>query len=149
MKTVFLLSFIFLTNISICFSQINNDTLKEIFSSKSFTLEEEYIGDWGGYIQTFNFTTENNKVRVKCKNLKLLKNEKELDVYVSLDDIKNLEKFFTDCYLRITNSKNISTEHIFYKFSNQNLSFKIDDKFTMECNENFKVWKEMLLLKME
>jgi hypothetical protein len=148
-KIGLLLLIIFSTSISFCYSQTGNDTLKQILSSKTFSLEEEYIGDWGGYIHIFNFSTENNTVQVKCKNPKLIKNEKELDVLLSLNDIKKLENIFTDCYAKILNTKNASTEHIFYKFKNKEFTYIIDDKFTMECNEIFKAWKEMLLIKTE
>ncbi len=148
-KKIGLLLILFSTSISYCSAQTNNDTLKQILSSITFSLEEEYIGDWGGYIHICNFSKENNMVRVKCKNHTLLKNEKELDVLLSINDIKNLENIFNDCYTKILNSKNGSTEHILYKFKNKELTYIIDDKFTMECHEVFKAWKEMLIIKME
>lgn len=133
----------------ISFSQLENDTLKQILSSKSFTLEEEYIGDWGGYTHLFSFSVEGNYVKIICNNPELLKNEKKLIVKLPLSDLNNLENIFINCSEKIKTTKNKSTEHIFYKFKSGNLSFIIDDRFTMECNEDFKAWKEMLLVKNE
>ncbi|MBI5539208.1 MAG: hypothetical protein HY951_04065 [Bacteroidia bacterium] len=133
----------------ITFSQVNKDSLKQILSSKSFTLEEEYIGDWGGYTHLFNFSVEGNYVTIFCKNPELLKNGKNLNVKLPISEINNLENIFINCSEKIKTTNNKSTERIFYKFKNSNITLIIDDRFTMECNEDFKAWKEMLLIKNE
>lgn len=126
------------------FSQSVNDTIKAIFSSKSFSLEEEYIGDWGGYIHHFDFSVNQNNVSVTWENPELLKNGKKLVVLISNNEFKTLESIFINGTTKIISSKLLSTEHILYKFKTQNLSFTYDDKFTMTCYEEFKAWKKML-----
>lgn len=150
MKYIRFLIFILITSsLSNGYSQINNDTLKQILSSNSFTIEEEYIGDWGGHFQTFIFKKENNMLRIKCKNPNpMINTEKELDTLVSINVLKNLEEIFLNCSERIKTSKNGSTEHIIYKFKNKNSTYIIDDKFTMECHADFKAWKELIVLGM-
>lgn len=149
LKTVFnrfLITILFVISFSICFSQENIDTLKRIFSSKAFTLEEEYIGDWGGYLHSFTFSADNNNLRIKWENPELLKNPRELNVILPLVKLKNLEKIFTDGSSKINTSQKGSTEHIIYKFKNKEITYIIDDKFSMVFNDDFKAWKEMLLL---
>lgn len=144
----FLILFLFSSSISLCYSQVNYDSLKQILSSKSFTIEEEYIGDWGGHSQIYIFKTEGDKLRIKCDNPDpMSRSEKGLDTLVSLNTLKNLENIFLKCSDRIKTSKNSSTEHIIYKFSNANSTYIIDDKFTMACNEDFKAWKEMFIIR--
>ena len=126
------------------FSQSVNDTIKAIFSSKSFSLEEEYIGDWGGYIHHFDFSVNQKNVSVTWENHELLKNGKKLVVLISIEELKNLESIFINGATKIVSSKLLSTEHIIYKFKTQSLSFTFDDKFTMTCYEEFKAWKKML-----
>ena len=140
--TRFILLFLITISYTYCYSQVNNDSLIQILTSKTFTIEEEYIGDWGGHLQIFIFKIEDNNVRVKCKNVEPLDNTKELDTLLSINVLKNLEKIFIDCTTKIKTSKNVSTEHILYKFKNENISYIIDDKYTMECNDTFKEWKK-------
>jgi hypothetical protein len=140
------LSVLFFTTFTICYSQSNNDTLKQIFFSKTFSLIEDYSGDWGGYCHTFIFTVKGNNIRIQWENPELLKNGKKLDVLLPLSVLDTLQHIFLNCSQRILTSKNSSTEHILYKFKNNNLTYTIDDRFTMECNRDFKNWKEMLLI---
>ena len=140
------LSILFAISLSLCFSQENNDSMKVILSSKNFTLEEEYMGDWGGHLHTFTFTVQGKDLRIQWKNPKLLKNGKKLDVLLPISELDNFGKIFTNCSAKIKTSKKRSTEHILYKFKNENLTYIIDDRFTMECNVDFNSWKEMLLL---
>lgn len=56
-----------------------------------------------------------------------------------------MKNIFTGCNEAIKTSKKGSTEHILYKLSNKNKSYVIDDKFTMECYDDFRMWKEKLL----
>jgi hypothetical protein len=143
------LSVIFAVSVTLCFSQERNDSIERILSSKNFTLEEEYIGDWGGYINKFSFILKGKDLLINWKNPQQLKNGKDLDVLLSISELDNFGKIFTNCSAKIKTSKNTSTEHILYKFQNEDLTFIIDDRFTMECNEDFKAWKEMLLSKGE
>jgi len=140
----FIISVLFTFSFSYCFSQDSNDTLKTILASKSFTLEEAYMGDWGGYLQTFSFKIDGNNVRLKCKYTESAEKYKELDTLLSFSALKKLDKVFSDCSAKIKTEKNKSTEHIIYKFKNDTLTFIIDDRFTMACNENFKAWKKLL-----
>lgn len=140
------LSVLFAVSLATCYSQTNNDTLKQVFSSKTFTLIEDYTGDWGEHWHTFTFTVKGNDIRIQWKNPELLKNGKDLDVLLPMSALNNLENIFINCYQRILASKKGSTEHILYKFKNENLTYIIDDRFTMECNDDFKAWKEMLML---
>jgi arginyl-tRNA synthetase len=145
----FLVLVLFTSSVSLCYSQVNNDSLKQILSSKSFTIEEEYIGDWGSHFQTFLFKIEGNMVKIKSKNPDPMKStEKESDMLISINMLKKIEDLFIKCSERIKTSKNISTEHIIYKFKNENITYIIDDKFTMECYKDFKTLKETLFIGM-
>ena len=124
------------------FSQSVNDTIKAIFSSKSFSLEEEYIGDWGGYIHHFDFSVYPKNVSVTWENPELLKNGKKLVVLISFEELKTLESIFINGNTKILTSKHLSTEHILYKFKTQNLSFSFDDKFTMTVTKSLKLGKK-------
>jgi len=147
MKTIqFVITILFVCFYSLCYSQTNNDSLKQILSSKSFTLIEDYNGDWGDYLDTFTFTVQQKKIKIHWKNPEHLKNGKDLDILFPISELKNLEKIFLDCLIRIKTTDNKSTEHIIYKFNNENQKSIIDDKFTMECHKEFKLWKEILLL---
>ncbi|MFH2141027.1 MAG: hypothetical protein ABIJ97_01295 [Bacteroidota bacterium] len=144
------LSILFATSFANCYSQTSNDSLKQILSSKSFTIEEEYIGDWGGHSQKYIFKIEDNKLRIRCKNPDPMRStEKKLDTLVSINVLKNIEEIFINCTERIKTSKNVSTEHIIYKFTNKNITYIIDDRFSMECNDDFKAWKEALIAEWE
>jgi len=137
---------LFATSFSNCYSQTSNDSLKQVSSSKTFTLVEDYTGDWGGHLHTFAFTIKGNDIRIQWENPELVKNGKDLDVLLPVSVLNNLENIFINCSQRIMTSKKGSTEHILYKFKNDKLTYIIDDRFTMECNDDFKAWKEMLLL---
>jgi hypothetical protein len=129
--------------------QGNNYSIKEILTSKNFTLEEDYVGDWGGHLHTFTFTVHGKDLRIQWKNPELLKNGKDLDVLLPMSVLDTLENIFIKCSERIKTSKNGSTEHIIYKFTNKNITYIIDDRFSMECNDDFKAWKEALLSEWE
>lgn len=137
---------LFATSFASCYSQTNNDSLKEVFSSKAFTLVEDYAGDWGGYWHTFTFTEMDNNISIQWKAPEFLKSGKDLDVLLPMSVLNDLKKIFINCSQRIMTSKKESTEHILYRFKNKNLTYIIDDRFTMECYNEFKAWKEMLLL---
>jgi len=139
------LSILFATSFANCYSQTSNDSLKQVFSSKTFTLVEDYTGDWGGHLHTFIFTVKGNDVRIQWGNPELLKNGKDLDALFPMSVLDALKNIFLNCSQRIFISKNKSTEHIIYKLSNKNSTYTIDDRFTMECNDDFKAWKEELL----
>ncbi len=138
-----------------CFSQENKplldlsesktDTLRLIFSSDSFSLEEEYIGDWGGYLFKLVFTKMENSIRVEWEHSDQLKNGKELDLLLPIAELNSLESIFVDCSHKLKDSKKMSTEHILYTFKNKNYTYIIDDHFTMECHDDFKAWKNRAL----
>ncbi len=119
------------------------DSLKQIFSAKSFTLIEAYTGDWGGHTHTIKFNVQGNKIRIQCEN----RNNFKTDTLLSKSALSSLENIFITCSKSITTSKNKSTEHIVYKFKSKDFTYIIDDKFTMECNGEFKAWKETYLPK--
>ncbi len=107
---------------------------------------EDYSGDWGSYSHTFNFTK-----RDTCEEVLWLdpefpdgENVRQLKIFLSSKDFIQLEKFFIGCYNKTHNSKEKSTEHSKYIFKNKELTFTIDDKSTMLCLDDFKVWKENL-----
>lgn len=129
-----------------CYSQVKNDSLKQMLSSKTFTLIEDYSGDKMGYWHTFTFTVQGEKLLIHWKNPALLKNGKDLDVLLPISELENLEMLFTNCSEKIKSSKIKSTEHTLYNFKNEKIALVIDDKYTTECKEDFKAWKEMLLL---
>ena len=139
------LSVLFVISFTNCFSQLNNDTLKQVFSSNIFTLDEDYTGDWGGYWLTFTFTVKGNEIRIQWKNPELLKNGKDMDILLPISVLNNLENIFSNCFQKIMISKNGSTEHILYKFKNKNITYVIDDRYTMVCYDDFKAWKEMII----
>ena len=130
-----------------CYCQNNNDSLKLIFSSDEFSIEENYIGDWGGHVNNFTIQRKTDKIRVIWKNPEMLNNGKDLDVYITGPELKSLEKIFLKCSDRIVRSDDKSTEHIIYSFRTGKTCYVIDDHFTMECHEEFRAWKEMLEIK--
>lgn len=144
-----LIGFLLTVSVTACYSQVNNDTLKQILSSKTFTLVEDYTGDWGGYIYNFTFTVQDKSVRIFWDNPERLKNGQNLDLVVPISKLDSLKDIFVNCNERIKTSKSGSTEHIVYTFKSKGNSYKIDDKFTMECYEDFKMWKEVLLAEWE
>ncbi|MBI3502363.1 MAG: hypothetical protein HY063_11270 [Bacteroidetes bacterium] len=137
----FLLSFLFVYSHG--FSQ--NDTLKKIFK-QSFSLTEEYRGDWGGYTHTFIFTKQDTTEEILWKDPDFPDGEmpRELKIILPLDGMKKLEKLFTGCASKIKSSDRKSTEHIKYIFKSKELTYTIDDNFTMLCNDDFKEWKQNL-----
>lgn len=143
----FVLSYLFITSLSYCFSQNNNDSINTILSSATFTLEEEYIGDWGGYTDTFTFITTTNDINVHWESTNSLKKQKNINGLFPISELDNLKKIFTNCSSKIKSSKTNSTENIFYKFKNETHTYIIDDRFTIKCNDAFDAWKKTLLLK--
>ena len=132
------------------FSQENKpeqtiDTLNMIFSSESFTLEEDYFGDWGGHNHKFIFTVQGNKVRIQWENPELMENGEDMDMLFPIKALKDLEEIFVNCTEKIKTSKKGSTEHILYKFKKGKIIYIIDDKTTMECNDDFRAWKEKII----
>lgn len=119
-----------------------NDALRSMLSSRTFTLQEDYQGDWGGHLQTFIFTAGETRVRVQWKDPV---SGKDLDVFLPLNELERLADLFHECSSRIDNSNTKSTEHITYLFKNNKSTYVLDDHFTMECNAAFHAWKGMLL----
>ncbi|MBK9419670.1 MAG: hypothetical protein IPN44_01290 [Flavobacteriales bacterium] len=118
------------------------DPLGSILSSSTFTLQEDYQGDWGGHLQTFIFTAGDTRVRVQWKDPA---SGKDVEVMLPLHALDGLADLFHECASRIDSSNTKSTEHITYLFKNNRSTYVLDDHFTMACNEDFKAWKAMLL----
>ena len=120
--------------------------MRSILASGTFTLQEDYQGDWGGHLQTFLFTAGDTRVRVQWKDPA---SGKELDVFLPLNELERLADLFLECSSRIDSSNAKSTEHSTYLFKNNRSTYVLDDHFTMACNEDFKAWKAMLLAEWE
>lgn len=118
------------------------DSLRSILASRTFTLQEDYQGDWGDHLQTFHFAAGDTSVTVQWKDPASGKN---LEVRLPLNELDRLADHFLECSSRIDPSRTISTEHISYLFKNTSSTFLIDDHYTMACYEDFKAWKTMLL----
>ena len=119
-----------------------SDSLRSILASRTFTLEEEYRGDWGDHSQTFRFTAGDASITVQWKDPVCGKN---LEVRLPLNELDRLADLFLECSSRIDSSSTMSTEHISYLFKNKETLYAIDDRYTMECYEDFNAWKAMLL----
>jgi len=128
------------------FSQTVNDTLAKIFSSSSFSLLEDYAGDWGGYSHTFLFTKKDTCIEILWQDPDFPDGEvpRELKIVYPLSELKPIETIFTNCIEKISSSKDKSTEHSKYIFKNKELTFTIDDRSTMTCVDDLKAWKEKL-----
>jgi len=140
--SVLILFFVF----NYSFAQAGSDTLEKIFSSRSFSLLEDYAGDWGGYTHTFIFTRSDTGTIILWQDPDFPDGEtpRELKILFPNDSLKKLQKLFAGCALKIQGSKNKSTERSRYIFKNKEMSYTIDDNFTMLCVDSFKTWKEML-----
>ncbi|MGV9011855.1 MAG: hypothetical protein ACOH13_04605 [Flavobacteriales bacterium] len=119
-----------------------NDMLRSILASSTFTLQEDYQGDWGGHLQTFLFTAGDTRVKVQWKDST---SGKDVEVMLPLTALDGLADLFFACSSRIDTYNTKSTEHISYLFKNNKSTYVLDDHFTMACNEDFKAWKAMLL----
>ena len=128
------------------FSQSLNDSIRTIFSSPAFSILEEYSGDWGSYSHTFNFTKHDTCEEVIWVDPEFPdgENSRQLKILLSRNEIIQLEKLFIGCQNKIQGSKEKSTEHSKYIFSNKEFAFTIDDKTTMLCVDDLKAWKENL-----
>lgn len=128
------------------FSQTGIDSLRKITQSPSFTLVEDYAGDWGGYSHTFIFTKKDTSIEILWQDPEFPDGEepRELKMIFLPSELKTVEVLFGDCIEKIRNTKDKSTEHSKYIFKNKQLTYIIDDKFTMKCVDNFKAWKEKL-----
>ena len=118
------------------------DSLRSILASSTFTLQEDYQGDWGDHLQTFHFAGRDTSVMVQWKDPA---SGKDLEVRLPLNELDRLADLFLECSSRIGSSSTISTEHMSYLFKNKETAYVIDDHYTMECHEDFKAWKAMLL----
>ncbi len=116
--------------------------MRSIIASRTFTLQEDYQGDWGDHLQTFHFAAGDTSITVQWKDPA---SGKDLAVRLPLKELDRLADLFLECSSRIDSSRTISTEHISYLFKNNRSTYVIDDLFTMECHEVFKAWKAMLL----
>ena len=123
-------------------STLANDTLRSILASSTFSLQEDYQGDWGGHLQTFLLTAGDTRLRVQWKDAA---SGKDLDASLPLNELGRLADLFLECSSRIDSSTTKSTEHISYLFKNTKSTYVLDDHFTMACNESFKAWKAILL----
>jgi len=143
------LSLVLIVIFSDCHPQTTNDLLNQIFQSKKIILSENYIGDWGSHQNKFIIKANNKNVKILWKNQNLSNRKKNLFVLLPKSALDTLHDIFCNCQDRITNSKNNSTEHTTYKLKTKKTLLVIDDKFTMECYNMFKTWKESVLLESE
>lgn len=148
-KAFFVASVLFFLFFSDSFSQSINDSIRIIFSSPSFSLLEDYSGDWGSYSHSFNFTKHDT-----CEEILWLDPEfpdgeypRQLKIFLSSNEMIQLEKLFTGCYYKIHSSKEKSTEQSKYILKNKECIFTIDDNSTMLCVNDFKEWKRNLFQK--
>lgn len=127
--------------VSVGYGQRDNDILKQILSHRDFTLVEHYMGDWGGYDDTLIFKPEKSKISISLKGTTHKVNNKRLIVLITVDTFNQLVSLFMHCNEHINTSDKHTTEHIMYEFKKDDLSYIIDDKYTMACNEAFQIWK--------
>ena len=128
------------------FSQTGSDSLRKIVASPSFSLLEDYSGDWGGYSHTFVFTKKDTSIEILWQDPDFPDGEepRELKILFPPSELKTIEDVFTNCIEKIKATKEKSTEHSKYIFKNKEFTYTIDDKFTMQCVDDFKAWREKL-----
>ena len=131
------------------YAQPTSDSLHKIFLAPTFSLLEDYSGDWGGYSHTFTFTRKDTCVDIIWQDPDFPDGEapRELKISYPLSEIKKIESMFNSCIEQINSSKDISTEHSKYIFKSKDLSCIMDDRSTMKCVEILKEWKQELFRK--
>lgn len=146
-KTNTLIFIIFISNT--LFSQ-KNDVVKMIFSAKTFSITENYAGDWGGYTYLYSFNKKNDKqieiiweeIKTSMKDTssttKILKGKST----ITYTDLKEVEKIFDNCVYKIKRTKSKSTELSTYIFKNDNTTYEISDDHSMVCVNDIKYWRE-------
>ena len=139
----------FLSAISACTgrAQVPANPWRQVFLAPSFVLEEVYAGDWGDHRQAFSFTRTDTGYRVAWNIPGHGLRDDTLRAWLSVGEVLELERLFTDCSARIDSLRNTSTEHVLYGFRAGGLGHMIDDRFSLACHGAFRTWKEQLAKK--
>lgn len=140
----FFLSAICIVSTLLIKAQTQQDTLEKIFSENSFTIKEEYYGDWAGYTSEIHFDRFGDSALVTWVDPTFPVGETlhKLCAKLSHKSVLELMISFSNCMETMKVSKRASTEHSYYIFTAFKQKMVVDDRTTRECEGMYKNWKE-------
>lgn len=141
LKSILIFSFLLFTFLSSQSFAQTNDAIGMILSAKTFTITEEYIGDWGGYTYTYTFIKNDKNIHVVWEEINSNKAINKGEATISFSDLKAIEDLFDTCVVKIKKGKQGSTEHSKYIFKDEITTYQIDDNSSMICVDDIKAWR--------